>query len=122
MMVLRLIGLSAIALLSSCDRFYGPKITNAFGADVEVTVAYSNGEVQSVIWPACRTSYIGKEALQVEKVTFKQDARVLREFTSDEIRTMVEKELSEPGYSAWSVGPNGVSLVVSTSEGPCANS
>jgi hypothetical protein len=120
MPALRFISLSAVALLCSCDRFYGPTITNRFGTDVEVTVVYSNGEMQTVVWPACRTSFIGRQEVQVDRVTFKKDSELLREFASEEIRAMVEKELSDPGYAAWTVGPNGVSLV--TSESKCVNS
>jgi hypothetical protein len=111
--------LGATALLCACDPAYGPRLINSYGTAVTVTVAYSNGEMTTTIWPACLNPFIGKPGVQVDKVSFEKDGKVLREFDADEIHRMVEKENATPGYFAWSVGPERSSLV-DEAKMPCA--
>jgi hypothetical protein len=89
--------LGATALLCACDPAYGPRLINSYGTAVTVTVAYSNGEMTTTIWPACLNPFIGKPGVQVDKVSFEKDGKVLREFDADEIDRMVEKEKRHAG-------------------------
>lgn len=114
--------LMLIMTISGCDRFYGPKIQNAFGRDVTVTVVYSNGETSTSIWPVCRTAFIGKEALQVEKVFISADGRPLREFAPEEIRLLVKQQEGAKGYSVWRIGPEEAKLITNQAGEQCLRS
>ena len=106
-------------LLSGCDTFYPPQIVNAYGVAVQSTVTYSNGETATAIWPACLTLFVGKRDVHVEKVVFERDGKLLREFTANEIRAMLERERGARGYFAWVVSPDGVTPITERNEGPC---
>jgi hypothetical protein len=120
-LVTRAFGMVALALLaSSCDPGYEPVITNAFGTDVTVSVTYSDGQIVRTVWPACRSSFVGKENAGIVSVSIERDGMVLRRLSADDIHEIIAKERTVRGYSEWSVGPNGVSLITNNSAGPCA--
>lgn len=114
-----LLVLVSLLILSGCDPFYGPKIRNSYGFDVEVTIVYSNGESLTANWPPCRTAFVGRRALELERVSIAKDGAVIREFTVEEIRDLVRKEEQINGYSAWSISEDGVSLTTGQSDERC---
>jgi hypothetical protein len=106
-------------LLSACDHFYGPKITNGLGTDVVVTIDYTNGETSTTLWPSCRTSFIGKEGFQVERVSFQRNGMLIREFGREEILQMIQREQQVGGYTEWFVGPSESVLLTGQDSEPC---
>ena len=99
-------------LLAGCDNFPGPRITNAYGTDLMLTVTYSNGQVSPGLWPACQTLQIGwDDRVHVTHVSIEKDGTVLREFFADEIQTMVQKEDKAESPSQWLIGPEGATLL-----------
>jgi len=119
--VIRRNRLSVLGMISlcACDPAYGPRLINSYGTAVAVTVTYSNGEMTTTIWPACLNPFIGKPGVQVNKVSFEKDGKVLREFDADEIHRMLQKENATPGYFAWNIGPADPPLLDETKM-PCA--
>jgi len=109
-----LLQIFLLLALASCDPHYEPKIRNSYGFDVAVTLAYSDGESRTNIWPRCRAAFVGSGYRQLEKVAIaKADTGVvIREFSIEEIRELVEKQKKHAsGYSVWSVGEEGVKLI-----------
>lgn len=115
----RLVAVATLAgfLLASCDAFYGPKLANGYGTTVSVAVTYSNGEVSKSDWPPCLTSFVGKGGVAVVSIAIEKDGRQLRYFASDEITAMLGKEACAQSYSAWWLGPEGVTFVMDAT--PC---
>lgn len=113
------LGFLSLTIMSGCDPFYGPKIMNSFGFDVEVTVAYSNRQSTTTIWPPCRTAFIGKQDLEIEKISVAQNGKVIRQFTAEEVRDLLRKEKDVPGYSVWSVSADDLTLITSQSNDRC---
>jgi hypothetical protein len=111
-----LLGLSLF--LAGCDTFPGPTLTNGYGADVTITITYSNGHVSHGSWSSCQALLIGAQNLQVTGVSIEKDGNVLREFSADQIQTMVQKEDSAQEPSEWIVGPEGINLVTHEAS-PC---
>src|SRR2546421_296478 len=109
-------------LLAGCDPVYPPQFINAYGTAIAVTLRYSDGHATTTIWPACRAFFVGAADAQVEKVTFERDGKLLREFTANEIRAMLERERGNRGYFAWIVSPEGVTPVSERNDGPCPQS
>jgi hypothetical protein len=108
-----------LLVLSGCDPFYGPILRNSYGFDVEVTVSYADGESMTTTWPSCRTSYIGKNKIGIEKVSVARGGITIREITSQEIRDFVTREENGGGNSAWSVGERGISKFSVSSDKTC---
>jgi hypothetical protein len=111
--------LMMVFILSGCDPFYGPIIRNSYGFDVEVTVSYSNGESMTASWPPCRTSYVGKKMLDIEKISVAKGGLAIREITSQEIGDFVLQEKNGGSNSAWSMGEAGISRFSISSEKNC---
>jgi len=96
-----------LLLLAGCDTFYGPRIRNDYGFNVDVTLEYSNGESKTYDWPVCRQSFVGKREAQLVKVIFAKDGKVLREFKSEEIQSLVEQDKRVRFAHLWSVSDKG---------------
>ena len=113
-------AVAASVLLCGCDTFsdYRPIVTNAYGTDVDLIITYGTGEMSTVLWPVCSTGFVGKPNTTVS-LLIEKDGRRLRVISADEVRTMLEREKSQPGSRAWNVGPTGVSLITSEQDAPC---
>ena len=92
---------------------------NGYGYDVDVTLAYSNGESATYRWPRCRASFVGRREAQLEKVTFATHGHVLREFNAEEIRGLIEQEKRVKSYHVWSVSEKGAVLLTRQDQNVC---
>ena len=117
--VRRLIFLTILLILTGCDTFYGPVITNGFGSEVRMTVVYSDGAVSRTTWPPCRAVFIGRKGERIVRISFERGGRVLRQFSADEILAMTKKEAEVRGNAQWSIGPSGARLDVGTEQSGC---
>lgn len=107
-----------IALLSGCDRFYGPVIRNGYSQNIEIVVSYDDGTKREASWPPCRTSYLGQERKTIKGIFVVVNGEISHEFTEAEIRDFVERGHKESGYAAWVIDSSGVHL---STEKNCPN-
>lgn len=115
----RLLALLLTWPLAACDQFYGPTLTNGYGSDLVITIIYSNGRTSHGPWPTCRPLLIGlDDRVQVTHVSIERDGTVLREFSSDDIQAMQQKEESAESPSEWIIGPDGAKLLAREAS-PC---
>lgn len=105
-----LVALS-IAVAGCYDHFYGPKLTNAFGFDVLVTVYYDVGQSTTTEWPACRTVFFGSKQRRIEKLLIERDGKVLRTLTAAEVRDLAKALEDGRGRADWMVDSTGVQRV-----------
>ena len=64
----------ALAVAGCFDRSYGPKLTNAYGFDVVVTVDFDDGRSVTARWPVCRTVFFGSKEQVITTFGRKNDA------------------------------------------------
>ncbi len=63
----------ALAVAGCFDRFYGPKLTNAYGFDVVVTVDFDDGRSVTAQWPVCRTVFFGSKEQVITRLVVERD-------------------------------------------------
>ena len=100
----------ALAVVGCYDRFYGPKLTNAFGFDVLVTVDYGLRQSVTTEWPACRTVFFGSKQRVVEGLVIEKDGKALQSFTASEVRDLTKALEDSGGGGSWMVDSTGVHL------------
>jgi hypothetical protein len=100
----------AFAIVGCYDSFYGPKLTNAFGFDVLVTVDYGLGQSVTTPWPACRTVFFGSKQRVVEKLVIQRDGKTLQSVTAVEMRDLTKALEHSGGSGSGMVDSTGVHL------------
>lgn len=112
-----------VLALSGCyDRFQGPSFRNEFGTSIAVAIKYADGTVSRHDWPPCHEAFVGKSDKPGDAI---QDVEVIKEgellyrFDAERVRQLLEKEEAHKGYSAWSIGPDGVRFVTSPDSQGC---
>lgn len=111
-----------IIVLTGCDPFYGPTLSNGFGSEVDMTVVYSDGLVSRTTWPPCRTTLIGRKGQEVVRLSVEKDGNMLLNLSANEIQDMVKKELGAHDVARWSIGPRGIKLDVGKYGNDCHSS
>ena len=98
----------AVAVVACYDSFYGPKLTNAFGFDVLVTVEYDRGQSVTTNWPACRTVFFGKKQHAIEKLVIERDGKTLQTLMATEARDLAKALEDSGGRANWIIDGTGV--------------
>ena len=104
-----LLAVISIFLMASCDPFYGPKFRNEYSHSVIVSVEYEDGQIESIMWPTCRSVFLGRADEVIHKITIKTEEQVLQEFT----KANIGKFLAEQGsslQSVWVFDQDGIKL------------
>ena len=98
--------------LSGCyDRFHGPSLRNGFDTAIEVTVRYADGAISSREWPQCFEAYTGKTEDPgdvIQEIEIRKEGEVIHRIGAQEVQRLLEKEEAHDGYSAWSIGRDGI--------------
>ena len=97
-----------LPVVACYDRFYGPKLTNAFGFDVLVTVDYDLGPSLSTNWPACRTVFFGSKRRTIQRLVITKDETTLETLTATEARDLAKALEGSSGTSNWMIDSTGV--------------
>ena len=96
-----------------CDKFYGLAFRNEYPEDIVFIFHDKDGKIKSGSLPPC--GVMGSGPLDPErgmpgtlKVVVKWKGEIIREFSEEELRKMLEKENSGGSYAGWDIGPSGV--------------
>ncbi len=101
-------SLALVAVVGCYDTLYGPKLTNAFGFDVLVTVEDDSGRVVTTNWPACRTVFFGTKQYTLETVVIKKDGITLQSIAAPELSALNRALKESGGRGSWMVDSTGV--------------
>lgn len=104
-----LIGI-AVLLASGCDPVYKTPIQNAYGYDVSVTIYYSDGRMERMIWLACTSQMIGRPSVSIDKILIEKGNKILLTLSSGDIESLKEKFSQVHGAANILVGSSGVGV------------
>jgi len=113
-----------VSVLSGCyDRFQGPSFRNELGTTITVTIKYADGSISSQDWPPCFEAFAGKTDKPgdaIQEVRISKQGETLYQLDASQVGRLLEREDAYKGYSAWSIGPEGVQFVTSPDSQGCS--
>src|SRR5690242_6782253 len=83
--------ISALLLTAGCDPLYKIPIGSTYSYDVSVTFDYSDGRVEKMIWPACKSKMIGRPSVSIERIIIEKDNATLLTLSYEEVKALEEK-------------------------------
>jgi len=98
----------ALAVAGCFDRSYGPKLTNAYGFDVVVTVDFDDGRSVTAQWPVCRTVFFGSKEQVITRLVVERDRKTLQSLSAAEVRDLAKALEESRGGDKWMVDSTGV--------------
>ena len=116
-MIKHYIVLLLLLVTVGCDVYPGPVLRNEFGTEIEISVAYGDGVIDSQIMPTCVNVSVGALELTgwgyrptnvpIQQITVSVDNREILNFDQREIEALL-KESKEAGHAIWVLEPSGV--------------
>lgn len=98
----------AVAVAGCRERLvYGPKLTNAYGFDVVVTVDFDDGRTVTTQWPACRTAFFGGQRM-ISRLVIEKAGKTLLSLSATQVRDLERAFEEGRGGNHWMVDSTGV--------------
>jgi hypothetical protein len=100
-------------ILFGCDPTFSPYIRNEYPREIELIDFKNDGEKSSVFIPSCIGVSVGpidqqRGVLGSSRLVIKWKGEVIHDFSKEDLRKLLEKQVDYDGYSVWIVNPSGV--------------